>query len=71
MDKSELVDLGRMSEIVHQVERKVIDHLAEKIENQIYNDIFSKIDASAIANATTVRIIQSMADQNGNNRNNY
>jgi len=66
IEKQEFVG-KKMERIISEIESSIVRSLAKRIEDQVFNDVMNKVDAAAIANATTVRIIQSMADQNKGN----
>jgi len=54
----------KYEDLIEQVERSVVRQLSKPITDQIFNDVMKKINIDAIANATSVQIIQNMAQKN-------
>lgn len=69
VEKQEEETLDLYRDVIRSIEHNVVSIISEKVADQLFNDILSKMDANAIANATTVQIIKDMSNKDG--RNNY
>lgn len=60
-----------LDNLVQALQNKLVQNIAPKIEEKIFNEVMNKIDVNSIAVGASVRIIQNLGQNSNQNQNGY